>query len=484
MLKIKLENESWKPDRSSVIPLFKQIYDFVITQISSGKWSIGSRLPTQVNMASVFEVNRSTILEVYDELKSEGFVESRKSSGTIIINNTWSLLTSNAPTDWNKKISKSIHRPNLDIIKIINNIELDNTQIRLGAGELAREMSPSKHLKSVFDKISEKMNYMGYDEPKGLLELRQELVKYLKKKGIHTDVSKILIVSGGLQALNMVSTGLLHRGSTILTEKPSYLNSLTLFESHGINLSGVDMDSSGINLDQLTKKSVVKKPDLLYVIPNFHNPTGTLMSEQKRRDLLDLCEKERLAIIEDDVYGELWYEDPPPNPIKAHDKNGTVLYVGSVSKTLSAGMRIGWIVGNESVIDRLADIKMQTDYGSSNLSQWVCYEFLRSGIYEAFAEELRMKLKKKRDYTLELLDKHFSDIASWKKPSGGLYVWLKLNKDISPVQIFENCYKNGIVINTGNLYDETDRRSIRISFAFATLEELEVGISKLAEIIR
>jgi GntR family transcriptional regulator of abcA and norABC len=484
MLKIKMPNESWRPDRSSVIPLFKQIYDFIICKISSGEWSIGSKLPTQLEMAKVFEVNRSTILEVYDELKSKGLVESKKSSGTIIINNTWSILTLNAPPDWGKKISESIHEPNLDIIKIINDAEPKKGLIRLGAGELARDMMPSKYIKNILLKLTDEITYMGYEESKGLLVLREEIAKYLKKRGIDTDPSKILIVSGALQALNLISMGLLHRGSTILTEKPSYLQSLTLFDSHRINLSGVEMDKDGIQLDGVTKKSVTKKPELLYVIPNYHNPTGTLMSNKRRKDLLMLCERERLAIIEDDVYGELWFDNPPPNPIKSEDKNGTVLYVGSVSKTLSAGMRVGWIVGNENVIDRLADIKMQTDYGSSNVSQWMCYEFFRSGAYEKFLGELRSELKLKRDLTIKLLETHFKDIATWKIPTGGLYIWLKLKIYVPPYKLFEKCYDEDIVINTGNLYDDSDKSSLRISFAYASRKELEQGLLKLANIIK
>lgn len=483
-LKLKLDNEQWQPDRTSLIPLFKQIYDFIITKISTGEWSIGSRLPTQMDMAKAFAVNRSTILEVYDELKAEGIVESRKSSGTIIVNNTWSLLTSSAPLDWGKKISKSIHEPNLNIIKIINDIKAGDGLIRLGAGELSREMMPKNYLKNLLLNVEEDMTYMGYEESKGLLCLREEIASYLKGRRVETDASKILIVSGALQALHLISIGLLHKGSTILTEKPSYLRSLTLFESYGINLSGIELSSSGLRLDKLTQKIVSKKGDLLYTIPNYHNPSGRLMTESHRKDLLELCERERLAIIEDDVYGELWYDTPPPEPIKAHDKNGTVLYIGSISKTLSAGMRIGWIVGNENVIDRLADIKMQTDYGSSNISQWMCYEFFRTGAYGEFTSKLRQELKEKRDLMLELLNKEFVDIATWRIPSGGLYIWLTLNKEIPQYKLFEQCYNKGLVINTGNLYDENDKRGIRLSFAYASPEDIEKGLQLLSKIIK
>ncbi len=484
MSKITLEKEIWKPDRNIDIPLYKQIYDFFILKISNGEWSIGSKMPSQQAMAKKFGVNRSTIVEVYDELKSEGLIQSKTKSGTIIINNTWSILTSNAPLDWNKKISNSLHEPNLNIIQIINDVESSNDYIRLGAGELAKNMMPSKYLKDIFHKVADSITYMGYDDPKGLLELREEVVKYLAKKGIITDSSKILIVSGALQALNLISTGLLSQGATILTEKPSYLQSLTLFDSHYIDLNSVDTDKNGISIDKLTGKIATKKPELLYIIPNYQNPTGILTSDSRRTELLKLCEKERLAIIEDDVYGELWFDTPPPPPLKARDKNGNVVYIGSISKTLSAGMRVGWIVGNENVINRLADIKMQTDYGSSNISQWICTEFLRTGAYESFASEIRQELKYKRDRMLSILEMYFKDIATWNKPSGGLYIWLKLKTPIPQYKLFETCYKEKLVINPGYLYDDNDKSSLRLSFASLSLEELEEGLVALSNIIR
>lgn len=276
----------------------------------------------------------------------------------------------------------------------------------------------------------------------------------------------------------------MNQGSTILCEKPSYLSSLTLFDSHGIHISSVDMDSEGVSINKLISKSALKKPELIYLIPNFHNPTGKTTSVTRRKKLLELCEKERLPIVEDDVYSELWYDTPPPQAMKSQDKNGTVLYIGSISKTLSAGMRVGWIVGNENVIDRLADIKMQTDYGSSNISQWVCYEFFKSGAYEEFTESLRKTLLKRRDLMLKLLEAYFPDIATWHKPKGGLYIWVKLNKPILLNKLFKNCYEKGVVINPGNLYDPGDRQSIRLSFAYAKVDELEKGLKLLSAEIK
>ncbi|MNS67375.1 HTH-type transcriptional regulator NorG [compost metagenome] len=223
---------------------------------------------------------------------------------------------------------------------------------------------------------------------------------------------------------------------------------------------------------------------LLYTIPSFHNPTGILMSEERRRRLLDACSEVSLPVLEDDVYRELWLETPPPLPLKALDKKGMVVYMGSLSKMVSPGLRIGWIAGPEPVIDRLADLKMQTDYGSSQLSQWAAREWLSSGMHEEHMDSLRSKLRARRDAAAAMLDRHFRDLAEWQLPTGGFYIWLKLYKAPAPRLLFEAALKEGILLNPGHLYDPEAVDCLRLSYAYARIADLERGISRLAAIIR
>lgn len=208
------------------------------------------------------------------------------------------------------------------------------------------------------------------------------------------------------------------------------------------------------------------------------------MSEERRRKLIDVCEKERLPIIEDDVYRELWLDSPPPPPLKAIDKNGLVLYLGSMSKTLSPGLRIGWIVGPKPVIERLADIKMQTDYGSSSLSQWAVAEWLASGLYHQHLEEVRKELKVRREIMIDLLQRYFSDIATWTVPRGGFYIWLRILPSISIRELFEKSLEHGILLNLGNVYDKHAAQYLRLSYSYASLADLEKGMFRLSKVIR
>lgn len=473
----------WKPDKASPTPVYMQIKEFIKDKIQTGHWTVGTRIPAQRTLARLFEVNRSTVVLAFEELIAEGLLEGKSGRGTQVKNNTWSLFSSSPPPDWNTYIKKGIHQPNLPTIQDINKVEPLPHIIRLGTGEPSPEMFPRELMAQILHRLPSRIQSLGYEEEKGLFALREQLSVYLNSLGIAASPSSILIVSGALQALQLISIGLLRRGSTILLEKPSYLSSLNLFASSGIRLHGVPMDDRGMQIPYIKQNKKRQNAALLYTNPTFHNPTGMVMPMERRKQLLQVCEEEQLPIIEDDVYRELWLDTPPPAPLKAMDKHGTVLYLGSISKALSPGLRIGWIVGPEPVIDRLADIKMQTDYGSSSLSQWAVAEWMASGMYAEHLEQMRALLRVRRDTAARLLEQEFTGIAKWKMPAGGFYIWLQLPATVSLRELFEACLKHNILLNPGNLYDQQDVRHLRLSYAYASLPDLEKGMKRLAQII-
>lgn len=474
----------WKPNKSSPVPLHKQITDFIKEKISNGEWTIGYKLPPQRTLAKALGVNRSTVVTAFDELIAEGLIEGKSGSGTRVVNNTWNLLATTPPPDWSSYVNFGIHKPNLPTIQEINQAEFTSNIIRLGTGELSPDLIPSISMKKVFNELSNRDISYGYEEPKGLLPLREQIATYLNTIGISASSSSILIVSGALQALHLISVGLLHKGSTVLTEKPSYLHSLNVFQSAGMRLVGIPLDNEGIQANQIPKYKKQHSAALLYTIPSFHNPTGTLMTVERRNQLFNICQQEQLPLIEDDVYRELWFDEYPPQPIKAFDRNGLVLYLGSLSKSLSPGLRIGWIVGPEPVVEHLADIKMQTDYGSSSISQWAAVEWFSSGLYFKHINEVRKQLKIRRDFTLDILNKYFSDLAVWEKPTGGFFIWLRLLPSLSIRKLFEIALKEGILLNPGNVYDHQAEQYLRISYSFASLTNIEDGLRRLSKIVK
>lgn len=474
----------WQPDQTLKISLSKQIVSYIKKKISSGDWLIGQKLPSQRKLAKILEVNRSTIVEAYSELIALGIIESNYGNGTKIINNTWSLRFSHLTPEWNDYIEAGVHKENLPTIQIINKLEYKENIIRLSTGEMSPELFPHHMMKKVLNKIPSRAFSLNYIEPLGLLELRVVISNYLKTYGIDLRPSQILIVSGSLQALQLIAISILKPGSTVFVEEPSYVKSLKVFESNGMKMEGVPMDQSGLIPWMISHNKKDITNSILYTIPSFHNPTGINMSYERRLEVLNLCKSYQLPIIEDDVYRELWFEEAPPLPLKAHDTTGNVLYLGSVSKSLAPGLRIGWITGPEPVIERLGDIKMQTDYGSSSLSQWALTEWIESGLYEEHLKIFRRQLLIRRNFVIDILNKYFKNIATWNIPNGGYYIWLKLNSNINTEKLFKAAIKDNILINPGSLYSFERNVFIRLSFSYASLGEFEIGLMRLAEIIK
>ncbi|GAB6611943.1 PLP-dependent aminotransferase family protein [Bacillus cereus] len=467
------------------VPKYRQIIDYMKEKIENGEWPIGSKIPSQRQLAKLFHVNRSTVINALDELMADGLIQGQIGAGTIVMNNTWSLLATNPPPDWSEYVKAGIHKPSKLMVREINEAEANKKLIHLSKGELAPHLFPLETMQSIIKKVSEELDYFGYEEQKGFYPLREAISQYVRSFGIHASPDSILIVSGALQALQLISIGLLHRKSTVLLEQPSYLYSLHVFQSANINLSGISMDHHGILPNDLLKRiKYSQKNNILYSIPCFQNPTGILMSKERRKEILKICEKEQLPIIEDDIYRELWLDESPPAPLKSMDKHGHVLYIGSLSKTLSPGLRIGWIIGPEPVIDRLSDIKMQTDYGSSSLSQRVAAEWINEGFYEEHVANVRMHLKERRQIMIRALNKYCADIASWDIPSGGFFIWLKVIHNIPMKKLFSEALSKGILLNPGRIYEEESNQYIRLSYGYATPEQMTNGIKLLSELIR
>lgn len=469
---------NWRPVRGSGIPLYRQIADYVRGKIESGEWPPGSRIPTERAIAQAFSVNRSTVVQAFAELTAEGFIEGRSGSGTIVSSFAGGSGVPKLP-DWESYVKTGVHRPNLRTIQDINRAEFIPDMIRLGTGEPSPDLYPQA-MGRILRQLPVQMNDFGYPEPRGLYSLREEISRHMAGYGVNVSPDSVLVVSGALQALQLIALGLLKNGSSVLTESPSYLQSLQVFQSAGMSMSGLPMDEEGLADKPLEHYARSGKGTILYTIPSFHNPTGIVMSGKRREEIYRLCVQYKLPIMEDDAYRDLWLDGPAPPPIKALDQNGLVLYIGSMSKTLSPGLRIGWVIGPEQVIHRLADVKMQSDYGASTLSQWTVMQFLEQGQYGGHLEFVRNELRARRALMLQLLEHYLKGKAEWTKPGGGFYIWLKLKGGVSIPALFEAALKKGVLLNPGYLYDKTDREHLRLSYSYASPEQMETGIRLLA----
>lgn len=474
---------NWKPDKNAPETVLSQIVSYLLSRITSGEWPVGATLPPQRTLARDFGVHRSTVVSAMDVLKSEGIIESSGRGGTRVAHSTVSA-SARTQADWQGFIDDSFHMANNRTITMINEAEPDDSMLRLSSGEASPTILPSHLMKQVLVEVANTVQPMGYELPRGLLPLRRQISKYLQKSGIHADPDSILIVSGALQAIQLISIGLLQTGSTVFVENPSYLYSLQILQTLGMKRAGITMDEQGITTDRIAEHIRRKRQSILYTIPNYQNPTGIVMSMERRRELLNTAVQHRIPIVEDDVYGELWIDEPPPPPIKSLDQDGNTLYIGSVSKTLSPGLRIGWIVGPEAVIQRLSDIKMQMDYGSSSLSQQAVAKWFETGLYDTHLETLRRELKTRRDITNDALCRYFGDMAQWSVPKGGYYFWVRMNIPLNMIRFFQEAYARKILIYPGYLYGPENAGHFRISYSYAQPEAIRSGIKALADIAR
>lgn len=463
----------------------ERIYSALEIKIKSGQWSDGALIPTQRELAALFEVNRSTIVSVLDQLKSAGLIESFGRYGTRVAALGWNAVTSHPSKHWDTTVRSGFHKANQPIIQTINSLEFDESYIRLGTGELSPALYPKNAMSQVTLKAMAELDAMRYECPKGSLRLRTALSTYLMTKGIAVTPENILIVSGSLQGLQLISIGLMSSNAVLLSETPSYVYSLNTFQSVGIQFKGIPLDDEGISISHLLIHLPAQKTSeqVLYTIPNFHNPTGTLMTQNRRESLIQICERHKLPIIEDDAYCELWLDAPPPPPLKSMDRFGNVLYLGTFSKSLAAGLRIGWVVGPEAVIERLGDIKMQLDYGASSLSQAVAAECLESEMYTAYTENLRQVMRTKRAWMLHLLEKDFSGICSWTVPSGGFYIWLRLPDKIPSSMLFHQLLAEKVLLNPGDIYADETTHHLRLSYGYATEEQLTTALIALKKVL-
>ncbi|MDU2421486.1 MAG: PLP-dependent aminotransferase family protein [Bifidobacterium scardovii] len=476
----------WQPDRTSNVPVTEQIVDYMCRQVSSGAWPIGSRLPSQRAMSESFGVNRSTVIAAITELADYGIVEGMHGAGTRIVSNTWSLMLPGAP-DWADYVSSGFFEANNATIQTINRMEFAPDISRLGTGELDPRLFPRDMWRRVLGEASREIDSLGYPPPAGMPALREAIAEHMCRTGVACTPSQVLITSGALQALQMISVSLLSNGSTVFAEAPSYIKSLQVFQSAGMRLSGVPMDGDGLRVDALERALRAQRGGsdaVLYTIPTNHNPTGITMRDARRHELIACCVANRLPIIEDNAYQDLYFDGPTPTPLKTLDKTGMVITLGSASKALSPGLRIGWLVASEPIVQRLADVKMQMDYGASVLSQWVYTRFLTSGLYDEYLVGLKRELRRRRDAALETLERRFSGQAHWITPEGGFYIWLTFDQPLHIGKLFQTTLERGVLLNPGDIYDFEGDNSLRLSYSYTTPEEFAAAVDVLAGAVR
>jgi 2-aminoadipate transaminase len=326
--------------------------------------------------------------------------------------------------------------------------------------------------------------------PQGYRPLREFLTVKLKRDaGISCTADDILIVSGSLQALDLVNAALLTRGDTVIFEKDTYQGSLTRLARLGVNVIGLPLDREGMRMDALATTLADLKtrgitPKYIYTIPTVQNPTATIMGEQRRTELLRLAGEYGVPVFEDDCYADLVWDGTRPPAIYAMSKTQNVIHIGSFSKSIAPALRVGFIVAPWAIMSRMLSLK--TDAGSGALEQMVLAEYCAPH-FTTHVPALRKGLRKKVETLMETLNEQFGTAAEFEDPKGGIFLWVKLPDNVDTMKLYQAALKEGVAINPGNEWSTDKPHSqsrLRICFASPTHEQIREGVKILAEVCR
>lgn len=326
--------------------------------------------------------------------------------------------------------------------------------------------------------------------PLGYRPLREFLVGKLKRDaGISCTADEILITSGSLQGLDLVNGILLSPGDTVLIEQECYQGSITRLTRRGVNIVGIPLDDGGMRidavgkaLDDLTSKKI--RPKYIYTIPTVQNPTGTIMSEARRRELIALADRYGVPIFEDDCYADLIWSGKRPPAVYAMSASRNVIHIGSFSKSVAPALRVGYIVAPWEVLSRILAIK--TDAGSGALEQMVLAEFCAAH-FNDHVPKLTKGLRVKLDALMDALAEQFGTSAEFEDPKGGIFLWVKLPDNVDTMKLFQVAQASGIAINPGTEWSVNHLHSksrLRLCFASPSLTEIRDGVAALADVCR
>ena len=332
---------------------------------------------------------------------------------------------------------------------------------------------------------------LQYGATEGLLELRQLLARQAAAEGLTLTPEHLMLTQGSQQAMDLAAAAFLDPGDVAIVGCPTYVGGTGAFATVGAELVGVPVDAEGIDPDALHRRlrtlAARKRPArLLYVIPNFQNPDGSMMPLERRRALVELAERYNFVIVEDDPYGALRFEGEELPSLAALDRAGRVILARSFSKTVSPGLRLAWVAAAPEVIRRLGVVKQYRDCCSGNLSQQVVLGFLKRGLFEPYLVRLRGHYRAKRDRMLAALDRHFPATARWNRATGGFFVWITLPDGLDGEALLQEALKRKVAFVPGRPFhvDGSGGNTIRLSFSQSDDATIDTAVADLGEALR
>ena len=474
-------------DRASPTPLYRQLAEAFIDQIRAGAWPPGSKLPPTRRLVDELGVNRSTAVAAYAELEKGGFVRSRVGSGTEVLAGRLAPLPNAATGGWARRSS-----PALDaLLRGLDDEEPVTTPADpLDFSRLAPDPSlfPVDALRRALDELLRGGDgaLLQYGTGRGEAALRATVAARLGRLGIPAGADQVLVVSGAQQGLDLVLRAFASPGDRVAVESPTYSGILPLLGVSRVETVSVPMTDAGADLDRL-EAAAERGLRLFYTIPTFQNPTGVTTSREHRRRLLDLARRHELLLVEDGYEDDLRDGGDVPPPLSAIDPEAPVLYLGSFSKGLFPGARIGWVFGDGAAIARLAALKRAVDYGAPPLLQAAIERLVASGEYDLHLEQVRRVCAARRSALRRALERHLPEGCRVRVPDGGLSAWVELPPGVSSDALAREAAALGVLVSPASRFlppGAPRLEALRLSITRVDDAGIEPGIRRLARALR
>ncbi len=482
-------------DRSSGKPLYLQIVEQVRRIIDEGTLSAGASLPSSRALAARLGVNRSTVFRAYEELWALGYLESRPGSYTRVRNRAGIAKADDRASPglaWDEIATppgKKLYQRFLSYTPERAGGP-ENGLISLSRLELDPRLFPVADLRRCCNRVLSRQGaqVLGYGDRQGDPGLREYIAERARTHGMDVTPQEVLVSNGSQQAIDLVLRVLTGPGQKVALEEPTYANVIPLVQYHQLGVEGISMGAEGLDLEHLERVVETRDPALLYTIPNFQNPTGITTSQNHREALLALCERHRLPLVEDGFEEEMKYFGKVALPIKSMDSKRVVVYLGTFSKVLFPGLRVGFIIADSECVERLTAVKRFTDLSTSAFVQAVLDDFCRQGHYGRHIRRMHRVFRKRMSTALEAVREHLPRAeVRWTEPSGGYLIWVSFNTLGGDEKRFQElCSEHGVAVSPGSYYfaRAASQQHFRISISMLDEDQIRAGVARLGQAIR
>jgi 2-aminoadipate transaminase len=396
------------------------------------------------------------------------------------------------PVTWQQLYAHRTEGMRASDIREILKVTAQPDIISLAGGLPAPELFPVDEYRRAFEWVLEAdgAQALQYGPSEGYLPLRRMIAERLSRFGMACGHEDLLVTNGSQQALDLMGKIFLNPGDAVLVEKPTYLGALQAFNQYQATYEIVPMDEDGMRVDEveriLAQRSGRAPIKFIYALPNFQNPTGRSMSLERRHRLVQLASHYGVPIVEDDPYGELRYEGAALPTLKSLDTDGSVIYLGTFSKILAPGFRLGWMLAGPEVMEVLMHGKQPSDLHTGMAQQMATYEVAKGGFVDQHVERIKDFYRKRRDVMLRSIAEHFPADAHYTRPAGGLFVWAELPRDIDTRELLLDAIEQKVAFVPGQGFhaDGSGTNTMRLNFSNVPPEQLQTGVQRLGHAIQ